>query len=121
MDEFTSLMMLDTHRVRSIARPIVRPRQMSSEHVLWTLVPFETKSTEPLQDVARLLRVGLHVVRRLLGARPLGPYTYHAASRCHGIDCQWVRRSHGARGSRVFWLSACGRVQVMCPAYLCGH
>jgi len=26
----------------------------------------------------------------------------------------------GARGSRIFWLSACGRVQVMCPACLRG-
>src|SRR5262249_42004877 len=25
-----------------------------------------------------------------------------------------------ARGARGFWLSACGRVQVMCPACLCG-
>ena len=43
-----------------------------------------------------------------------------------GFSCN-ARRVHtlgscvdGARGSRIFWLSACGRVQVMCPACLRG-
>jgi hypothetical protein len=32
----------------------------------------------------------------------------------------WGSCVDGARGSRIFWLSACGRVQVMCPACLRG-
>ena len=38
----------------------------------------------------------------------------------HGRTIHWVMCGRRPRVKGFFWLSACGRVQVMCPACLCG-